>query len=143
MSNTTLLHELIALSANSSPGTIALSHGGNLISYGELLDEVTRFSSGLMHLGIQRGERVAIYLEKRFETVIASFGATAAGGVFVPLNPLLKAEQVGYILRDCNVRVLVTSRSVSRYYRKHFRLAATCGMSWFSIRRNHSQLLTA
>ena len=109
MSNTTLLHELIALSANSSPGTIALSHGGNLISYGELLDEVTRFSSGLMHLGIQRGERVAIYLEKRFETVIASFGTPAAGGVFVPLNPLLKAEQVGYILRDCNVRVLVTS----------------------------------
>ena len=33
----------------------------------------------------------------------------AAGAVFVPLNPLLKAEQVGYILRDCNVRVLVTS----------------------------------
>ena len=60
-------------------------------------------------MGLQRGERVAIYLEKRFETVIASFGAPAAGGVFVPLNPLLKAEQVGYILRDCNVRVLVTS----------------------------------
>jgi acyl-CoA ligase (AMP-forming) (exosortase A-associated) len=52
---------------------------------------------------------VAIYLEKRFETVIASFGTPAAGGVFVPINPLLKPEQVGYILRDCNVRVLVTS----------------------------------
>jgi acyl-CoA ligase (AMP-forming) (exosortase A-associated) len=36
-------------------------------------------------------------------------GATAAGGVFVPVNPLLKAEQVAYILRDCNVRILVTS----------------------------------
>ena len=60
-------------------------------------------------MGCERGERVAIYLEKRFETVIASFGAPAAGGVFVPLNPLLKPEQVGYILRDCNVRVLVTS----------------------------------
>ncbi|HZX31662.1 MAG TPA: acyl-CoA ligase (AMP-forming), exosortase A system-associated, partial [Rhodocyclaceae bacterium] len=56
-----------------------------------------------------RGERVAIYLEKRFEFVIAAFGATAAGAVFVPVNPLLKPEQVGYILRDCNVRVLVTS----------------------------------
>jgi di/tricarboxylate transporter len=33
-----------------------------------------------------------------FETVIASFGAPAAGGVFVPLNPLLKPEQVGFIL---------------------------------------------
>src|SRR5262249_13169702 len=31
------------------------------------------------------------------------------GGVFVPVNPLLKPEQVAYILADCNVRVLVTS----------------------------------
>ena len=37
------------------------------------------------------------------------FGAAAAGGVYVPVNPLLKAEQVGYILQDCNVRVLLTS----------------------------------
>lgn len=35
--------------------------------------------------------------------------ASAAGAAFVPINPLLKAEQVGYILRDCGVRVLVTS----------------------------------
>jgi acyl-CoA synthetase (AMP-forming)/AMP-acid ligase II len=41
--------------------------------------------------------------------VISAFGAMQAGAVFVPLNPLLKAEQVAYILRDCNVRVLVTS----------------------------------
>ena len=66
-------------------------------------------ASGLLQLGLARGERVAIYLEKRFETVVASFGAPAAGGVFVPLNPLLKPEQVGFILRDCDVRVLVTS----------------------------------
>ncbi len=90
MSNTTLLHELIAHSANRSPSGTALSYASSSISYDELLDQVTRFSSGLMHLGTQRGERVAIYLEKRFETVIASFGAPAAGGVFVPLNPLLK-----------------------------------------------------
>jgi acyl-CoA ligase (AMP-forming) (exosortase A-associated) len=62
-----------------------------------------------MSCGIGRGERVAIYLEKRFESVIASFGTTAAGAVFVPINPLLKPEQVAFILRDCNVRVLVTS----------------------------------
>ena len=41
--------------------------------------------------------------------MIASFGAPAAGAVFVPVNPLLKPEQVAFILRDCNVRVLVTS----------------------------------
>jgi acyl-CoA synthetase (AMP-forming)/AMP-acid ligase II len=41
--------------------------------------------------------------------VVAVFGAAAAGGVFVPVNPLLKPEQVAYILKDCNVRILVTS----------------------------------
>ena len=54
-------------------------------------------------------DRVGIYLEKRFETVVAPFGTAAAGGVFVPVNPVLKPPQVAYILRDCNVRVLVTS----------------------------------
>jgi acyl-CoA synthetase (AMP-forming)/AMP-acid ligase II len=73
------------------------------------MEPCTPFANGVIGLGLQRGERIAIYLEKRFETVIASFGAPAAGCVFVPLNPLLKPEQVAYIMRDCNVRMLVTS----------------------------------
>ena len=79
------------------------------MTYGELQCAVAGFASGLLELGLQRGERIAIYLEKRLETVVASFGAAAAGCVFVPLNPLLKAEQVAYIMRDCNVRALVSS----------------------------------
>ena len=79
------------------------------LSYAELATQVRQFASGLMAFGLQRGDRVAIYLEKRFETVVASFGAPAAGCVFVPINPLLKPEQVAFILRDCNVRALVTS----------------------------------
>ena len=109
MSDPSLLHELVSVTAVRAPESPALSQLGREMTYGELADNVSRFASGLIGLGSVRGERVAIYLEKRFETVIASFGAPAAGGVFVPLNPLLKAEQVGYILRDCNVRVLVTS----------------------------------
>ncbi len=51
----------------------------------------------------------AIYLDKRMETVEAIFGTSCAGGVFVPINPVLRPQQVGYILRDCDVKVLVTS----------------------------------
>jgi len=79
------------------------------MSYAELAHDIGRFASALSALRVGRGERVAIYLDKRRETVIASFGAPAHGAVFVPINPLLKPEQVAYILRDCGVRVLVTS----------------------------------
>ena len=109
MQHSTLLPELISLAAERNPGAPALTYAKHTLSYGELQGEIARFTSGLLSLGLQRGERVAIYLEKRFETVIASFGTPAAGGVFVPLNPLLKPDQIGYILRDCNVRLLVTS----------------------------------
>ncbi|APW39479.1 acyl-CoA ligase (AMP-forming), exosortase A system-associated [Rhodoferax koreense] len=109
MPESTLLPELIAVAAERMPEACALTDGAKSMSYAELASAVNRLASGLIGLGIQRGERVAIYLDKRVETVVASFGAPAAGAVFVPLNPLLKAEQVGFILRDCNVRVLVTS----------------------------------
>jgi acyl-CoA ligase (AMP-forming) (exosortase A-associated) len=109
MTESTLLPELIAVSAQRTPQAVALTHGDKHLRYGELAASVSQFASGLMGLGLERGERVAIYLEKRFETVIASFGAPAAGAVFVPVNPLLKPEQLVFILRDCNVRVLVTS----------------------------------
>jgi acyl-CoA ligase (AMP-forming) (exosortase A-associated) len=109
MHDSFLLPDLISRSAAATPQSLALSYGTASLSYAALEAQMSGFASGLMQLGLARGERVAIYLEKRFETVIASFGAPAAGGVFVPVNPLLKPEQVAFILQDCNVRVLVTS----------------------------------
>src|SRR5690606_4596326 len=104
-----LLHDLPRHAAWRTPEREALVYGEQSLNYGALYEAIERFASGLMHAGIARGERVAIFLEKRFETVIAAFGTAAAGAVFVPVNPLLKAEQVAYILRDCGVRLLVTS----------------------------------
>ncbi len=105
-----LLSELPLLSAQKLPNSVALTFGAKQLSYATLAENIGSVASGILGLGIKRGERVALYLDKRFETVIAAFGAAHAGAVFVPINPLLKAEQVGHILRDCNVRALVTTR---------------------------------
>ena len=104
-----LIHHFIFDSARRMPGAQALVHGDRRLDYAALAESVARSAHGLLALGLQRGERVAVYMEKNVENVAAMFGAAAAGGVFVPVNPLLKAEQVAYILADCNVRVLVTS----------------------------------
>jgi acyl-CoA ligase (AMP-forming) (exosortase A-associated) len=105
----TLLHELAWVAAERAPQSPALHHQEAVVDYAQLAGDIRRFASALSALGVERGQRVAIYLDKRIETVVASFGAPAQGAVFVPINPLLKAEQVGYILRDCGVRVLVTT----------------------------------
>ncbi len=109
MPESTLLHDLIDLAAHRAAGAAALTHGARTLSYAELAQAQQGLAAGLVGLGLQRAQRVGIYLEKRFETVVASFGSAAAGGVFVPINPLLKAEQVAFIVQDCDVRVLLTS----------------------------------
>ncbi len=109
MAHTVLLHDLVQASAQRNPDAIALSHSGMNMAYAELATASELCAAGLQGLGLVRGERVAIYLEKRIETVVACFGTTTAGGAFVPINPILKPAQVGHILRDCNVRVLITS----------------------------------
>jgi acyl-CoA ligase (AMP-forming) (exosortase A-associated) len=79
------------------------------VSYGELWCLTEKTGAGLATLGLTRDDRVGIYLDKRIETVAAAFGTSVASGVFVPVNHVLKPPQVGYILSDCEVRVLVTS----------------------------------
>jgi len=109
MNDSTLLSDLITVSAERHPASAAVTAGTTTIGYADLAVDVAGFARGLVAHGLERQARVAVYLEKRVETVIAMFGAAAAGCVFVPVNPVLKPAQVAYILRDCNVRLLVTS----------------------------------
>ena len=106
-----LLHQLVLHAAAHAPHAAALTCRSQTLTYAALADAVTAFSNALLLLGLARGARVAVYLEQRPETVMASFGASAAGGVLVPVNPLLKAGQVGHVLNDCGAAVLVTSAS--------------------------------
>ena len=105
----TQLHELVADAAARRGDAPALTYKDDTVSYAQLWQDVAAVGSGLRRLGVERGDRVAVWTEKRIEAVEAIFGVAAAGGVFVPVNPLLRPRQVGYILADCAVRVLVTT----------------------------------
>ncbi|MFM1891256.1 MAG: hypothetical protein RLZ44_333, partial [Pseudomonadota bacterium] len=104
-----LIHQLIQASAARNPDAPALILKDSVLSYAELWQQVEQAAKGLAALGLHPDERVAVYLPKLPATVVGLFAAAAAGGAFVPVNPVLKPEQVGHILRDCNVRVLITS----------------------------------
>lgn len=104
-----LLFELPIDSALRRPEAPCLTFKGKSIVYGEVAAQIEEFAAALMMLGLDKRDRVAVYLPKQLETVLAMFGTARAGCVFVPVNPLLKPTQVAYILRDCNVKTLVTS----------------------------------
>ncbi|MDH5691498.1 MAG: acyl-CoA ligase (AMP-forming), exosortase A system-associated, partial [Gammaproteobacteria bacterium] len=106
---TALLHNLLIDTAERTPAATALRHKKETVSYETLAQDIHSAAAGLIHLGLERNERVGIYLPKSFSTVTAFFAATCAGGVFVPINPVLKSPQVQHILQDCNIRVLITS----------------------------------
>jgi acyl-CoA ligase (AMP-forming) (exosortase A-associated) len=106
---TYLVHDFISLTASRTPEAEALVYGRTRLCYAELANTIGLAAGSFLAAGIEHGDRVAIYLEKRIETVVAMFGTAAAGGVFVPVNPLLKPAQVTFILNDCNATVLVTS----------------------------------
>lgn len=92
----------------------ALAHkpkGGTYqdISYTQLGKSVAAFSSGLIALGIQKDDRVAILSENRPEWAIADFGILTAGAVTVPMFSTLTAAQVGYILKDSGAKIICVS----------------------------------
>jgi acyl-CoA ligase (AMP-forming) (exosortase A-associated) len=105
--------QLITHTAKNTPEAIALHRKDEQLSYQALSNYVNKFATALLGHQLKLAERVAIYLPKQFETVISMFATTLAGGVFVPVNPLLKPAQVSYIFNNCQVSVLVTS--LSRY----------------------------
>ncbi|MGC3984924.1 MAG: acyl-CoA ligase (AMP-forming), exosortase A system-associated [Pseudorhodoferax sp.] len=104
-----LLADLLAQSTERWPHATALRIDGASIAYAAVQEAVSAHAAGLLALGVERADRVAIWLDKSPEMVVACFGAAAAGGAFVPINPVLKPQQVVHVLVDSGARVLVTS----------------------------------
>ncbi len=104
-----LLHHMLQASAARSPESEALVHGQQRLSYREVSARVAGLAAGLRQAGLQRSERVAIYLDASIAQVVSILGVSQAGGVFVPINGVLFPEQVSHIARDCGITALITS----------------------------------
>lgn len=91
------------------PDRPAVTFKSETLTYRELADQVGRVASGLYALGVRRGDRVAVYAEKRLETVVALLAIAATGAVLVPVNPLFKTRHLAYVIDDCAPRAVITT----------------------------------
>lgn len=81
--------------------------GDRTIDYGTLGARILKVAGGLATAGIGPGDCVAIMLRNDIAFFEAVAGTTGCGGNIVPINWHMKAEEVGYILRDSAAKVLV------------------------------------
>ncbi|MGH9331150.1 MAG: AMP-binding protein, partial [Vicinamibacterales bacterium] len=95
-------------SARRFPDKIALICGDRRLTYAEIDDACDRLARGLLDAGVQRGDRVGIYLENSVEAVLSIFSVLKAGGVFVVINPTTKADKLAFILNNSRASALVT-----------------------------------
>jgi len=95
-------------SARRFPAKTALMAGAERLSYEELAKRAAALAAHLAAKGVQRGDRVVIYLHNSPEAVIAIFGTLLAGGIFSVVNPGTKADKLAYILNHCTAKALVT-----------------------------------
>lgn len=101
------LHHLLRNSAERDPERAAIVEGHSEHSYEELELRSDALGAALIQEGVRKGERVGIYMEKSWEAAVAILAVSKAGAAFVNVNPILKPSQVSYIVRDCDIRVMV------------------------------------
>lgn len=104
-----LVHEFLEQSADRLPDKVALICGQQRLTYAEIERQANRLAYALRSLGVQRGDRVALYLPNCIEFAIGIFASLKAGAVFVPINHTTKLDKCTYILNNCQAKVLITS----------------------------------
>jgi amino acid adenylation domain-containing protein len=101
-----LVHEYLETSAGRTPDKLALICDGQRLTYRQVDQRANRLASGLVSAGIQRGDRVAIWLPNSVETVLAIYATLKAGATFVVVNATTKADKLAYVLDNCQARCL-------------------------------------
>src|SRR4051794_39867504 len=90
------------------PGAVALRYFDGVITRQELDELSDGLAAGLVANGFSPGDRLAVYLQNVPQFVISMVGAWKAGGVMVSINPMSRARELSYLLKDSGATVLVS-----------------------------------
>ncbi len=82
------------------------------LSYGELSERVRRFAAGLLAQGVQPEQRVLLVMQDTIDLPVAFLGALYAGVVPVPVNTLLPAENLAYMIAHADAKLVIASEAL-------------------------------
>lgn len=101
------LHDLLRNSVERDADAVAIVDGKTEYSYADLDRTSVSLGAALVEAGVEKGDRVGVYLEKSWEAIVAMLAASRIGAAYVNINPLFKPPQVAYLAQDCDIRVMI------------------------------------
>jgi acyl-CoA synthetase (AMP-forming)/AMP-acid ligase II len=104
----TTIAAVTTAAAEAHGDDLAVVDGRTRLTYAELLDQARRFGAALVDVGVEPGDRVAIWAPNSARWIVAVLGLFQAGAVLVPVNTRFKGFEAGDILARSGARVLVT-----------------------------------
>ncbi len=113
---TECIHERFEKMVQQFPNQVAIIHNDRQLTYWELNEKTNRLAHYLQKLSIGRDDLVAVWGEKKIETIIAILGILKAGGAYVPIAPDYPKDRIEYILKDCNPKALLADVSITLNY---------------------------
>ncbi|HBL26245.1 MAG TPA: non-ribosomal peptide synthetase, partial [Acidobacteria bacterium] len=108
------LHELIAAQAARTPGAVAASCEGDVLTYAGLLQRSRALARRLQGSGVAPDARVGVLLERSLEMIVGLLGILEAGAAYVPLDPTLPAERLRTVVESAGIAVVLGSTHAVR-----------------------------
>jgi amino acid adenylation domain-containing protein len=103
-----LLDHYLESAAALHPNNVAVIDAGRITTYAELDAASNQLANLLLAMGLERGDRVGIYMTKSTESLIAVYGILKAGGAYVPLDVQAPTARLGKICSHIGIRHLIT-----------------------------------
>jgi fatty-acyl-CoA synthase len=99
--------------AGQYPGSDALVDvpTGRRWTYAELDADTDSVASGLLALGVEKGDRVGIWAPNCAEWVLLQYATAKIGAILVNINPAYRSHELGYVLRQAGITLLVSAES--------------------------------
>ncbi len=106
---TSTIGEILPVAARRFGARTALIVGDRSFSFDDLQGLSDRTAHGLVAAGVQPGDRVALYGPNCWEWLVAYYGIAKTGAVVIPINVMLTADEVRFVVEDSGARAVVAS----------------------------------
>ena len=131
-------HHLFEDQVERTPDASAVVFEDQQLTYRELNDRANQLAHFLQSLGVKPEVRVGILCERSAEMITALIGVAKAGGVYVPLDTAFPKERLGFMLRDAQVKVLLTQERLLAGSPEHAAQIVCLDANWPTISRQQS-----